>query len=67
MNVNQDRMIESYYCRRNVFDGLSGVVRRVNVNQFNLSAKLVFEGVQSKQVVPLDEQVFPNYAIDHRA
>ena len=39
------------------------VIRRVNVNQLDLPAKLRFERMQSQQVIPFENQVFTNYAV----
>ena len=41
----------------------SGVIRRVNINQFDLRAELLFEGVECYEVVALDDEVFAYRAI----
>ena len=38
--------------------GATGVKWRVNVNEFDLSAELLFEGVECDEVVALDNEVF---------
>ncbi len=39
------------------------VIRWVNVNQFDLSAKLMFEGVKGDEIIPFDNQVFAYGAV----
>jgi len=39
------------------------VIRRVNVNQLHLPAKLGFESVQGKQVVAFEDQVLADHAV----
>ena len=47
-------MIETIVIRKSIRRTIR-VIRRVNVNQFDLSAKPRFQRVQCQQVVPLDE------------
>ena len=41
----------------------SGVIWRVNVNQFDLSVELLFEGVECNEIVAFDDEVFANDAV----
>ena len=43
--------------------GATRVKWRVNVNQFDLSAELLFEGVECDEVVTLDDEVFAYHAV----
>lgn len=33
------------------------IIRRVNINQFDLSTKLLFEGMECDEVVALDDEI----------
>ena len=39
------------------------IIRRIDINQFDLSAKLLFEGVECDEVVAFDDKVFAYCAI----
>ena len=39
------------------------IIRRVDVNQFDLSSELLFEGMESDEVVAFDDKVFANRAV----
>ena len=41
----------------------SGVIWRVDVNEFDLSAELLFEGVEGDEVIAFDDKVFANCAV----
>ena len=41
----------------------SGIIRWINVNQFDLSAKLLFEGMECDEVVAFDDEIFANDAV----
>ena len=39
------------------------IIRRVNVNEFDLSTELLFKGVECDEVVALDDEVFADCAV----
>ena len=39
------------------------IIRWINVNQFDLSAELLFEGVEGDEVVAFDDKVFAYRAV----
>ena len=41
----------------------SSVIRWINVNQFDLSTELLFEGMERDEIVALDNEVFANRAV----
>ncbi len=52
-------MIESVVIGKNICFPTS-VIRRVNVNQFDLAAELFFEGVECNEVIALDDEILAN-------
>ena len=53
-------MIETVVITKRI---VSGIIGWVYVNEFDLSAKLLFEGVECDEVVAFDDKVFSDDAV----
>ena len=54
-------MSEGVIVSKNV--GSTCVIRRISINKFDLSAELLFEGVECYQVVAFDDEIFAYYPV----
>ena len=55
-------MVESVVIGENICFSTS-IIWWVNVNQFDLSAELLFEGVKGDEIIPFDNQIFAYRAV----
>ena len=55
-------MVESVVIGENICFSTS-IIWWVNVNQLYLPPKLLFEGVKGDEIIPFDDQVFPDRAV----